>query len=42
MKEAIKKLKKFPTIRLEVFEKSADGYRPTYVYYLNGELVNGA
>ena len=37
--EAIEKSKKHPRVRLEIFSKSASGYRPTYNYYLNGEYV---
>jgi hypothetical protein len=37
--EAIAKSKKFPKVRLDIYKKTEDGYRPTYRYYLNGELV---
>lgn len=40
--EAIDKSKKFPSVRLEVFEKSSDGYRPAFAYYLNGNLLDGS
>ena len=36
--EAIKKSKKCPTARVELFTKSPNGgYYPSYKYYLNGE-----
>lgn len=38
--EAIEKSRKHPNVRLDIYKKSADGYRPTYGYYLNGELVD--
>jgi len=39
--DAIKKSLKHPKIRLEIFIRGEDGgYRPTYLYFLNGELVN--
>ena len=37
--EAIAKSKKHPRVRLDIYKKSSDGYRPTYSYYLNGLLV---
>jgi hypothetical protein len=37
--EAIEKSKKHPNVRLDIYKKSADGYRPSYSYYLNGLLV---
>ena len=37
--EAIAKSKKHPKVRLDIFKKSADGFRPTYTYFLNGVLV---
>lgn len=38
--EAIEKSKQWTKTRLEIFSKSEKGgYRPTYSYYLNGELV---
>jgi hypothetical protein len=37
--EAIEKSKRLPNTRIELFSKSEKGgYRPTYRYYLNGEL----
>ena len=39
LEEAIEKSKKYPKVRVELFAKSEKGgYRPTYNYYLNGEL----
>ena len=38
--EAIAKSKKIPKVRMEIFNKTEDGYRPTYKFYLNGELVD--
>lgn len=38
--EAIAKSKKVPKVRMEIFKKTEDGYRPTYTYFLNGELVD--
>jgi len=38
--EAIAKSKKHPKVRLDIYKKTEDGYRPTYRYFLNGELVN--
>jgi hypothetical protein len=40
--EAIAKSKKHPNVRLDIYKKSADGYRPTYNYYLNGLLVESS
>ena len=40
--DAIAKSKKFPKVRLDIYKKTEDGYRPTYRYYLNGELVDGS
>jgi hypothetical protein len=40
--EAIAKSKKFPKVRLDIYKKTEDGYRPTYKFYLNGELVYGS
>jgi hypothetical protein len=40
--EAIAKSKKIPTVRMEIFKKTEDGYRPTYTYFLNGEFVDGS
>ena len=37
--EAIEKSKKHSNVRLDIYKKSADGYRPSYNYYLNGLLV---
>ena len=37
--EAITKSKKHPNVRLDIYKKSADGYRPSYNYFLNGLLV---
>ena len=38
--DAIKKSLKHPNIRLEIFILGEDGgYRPSYSYFLNGELV---
>jgi hypothetical protein len=37
--EAKAKSIKCPTVRLEIFAKSMDGYIPTYNYYLNGNYV---
>ena len=38
--EAIKKSKKCPTARVELFTKSPKGgYYPSYKYYLNGEYI---
>jgi hypothetical protein len=37
---AVTKSKKHPKIRLEIFSIGEDGgYRPTYSYFLNGELI---
>jgi hypothetical protein len=38
--EAIEKSKKFPNVRLDIYRKCTDGYRPSYMYYLNGELID--
>lgn len=38
--EAIAKSKKIPNVRMEILKKTDDGYRPTYTYFLNGELVD--
>jgi hypothetical protein len=39
--DAIKKSKKHPGIRVEIFIRGEDGgYRPTYSRFLNGELVS--
>jgi hypothetical protein len=38
--EAIAKSKKYPKVRLDIYKKTEDGYRPTYKYYLNGEFVD--
>jgi hypothetical protein len=40
--EAIAKSKKHPKVRLDIFKKSDDGYRPTYTYFLNGEFVDAS
>ena len=37
--EAIEKSKTKPKVRLDIYTKSADGYRPSYKYYLNGTLM---
>ncbi len=38
--EAIEKSKSWPNTRVEVFSKSEKGgYRPTYTFYLNGNLI---
>ena len=42
LEEAIAKSKKHPTVRLDIYNKTLDGYRPTYKYYLNGEMVDGS
>jgi hypothetical protein len=42
LEEAIAKSKKHSKVRLDIYGKTADGYRPTYKYYLNGELVDGS
>jgi hypothetical protein len=42
LEEAIAKSKKHPKVRLDIYDKTTDGYRPTYRYYLNGELVDGS
>lgn len=37
---AIAKSLKHPKIRLEIFKQEDDGgHRPTYSYFLNGELI---
>jgi hypothetical protein len=39
--DAIKKSKKHPGIRVEIFIRGEDGgHRPTYSRFLNGELVS--
>jgi len=40
--EAIAKSKKHPNVRLDIYKKSADGYRPSYSYYLNGLLIESS
>lgn len=40
LEEAIEKSKKHPKVRLDIYNKTEDGYRPTYKYYLNGEFVD--
>lgn len=40
--EAIAKSKKYPNVRLDIYKKSVDGYRPTYNYFLNGLLVESS
>ena len=40
--EAIAKSKKHPNVRLDIYKKTEDGYRPTYRYFLNGELVDAS
>lgn len=40
LEEAIAKSKKYSKVRLDIYKKTEDGYRPTYKYYLNGELVD--
>ncbi len=40
LEEAIAKSKKFPKVRLDIYKKTEDGYRPTYKFYLDGELVD--
>ena len=42
LEEAIEKSKKFPKVRLDIYKKTEDGYRPTYKYYLNGEIVDAS
>jgi hypothetical protein len=38
--DAIKKSKKHPGIRVEIFTLEHDGgYRPSYSHFLNGELI---
>ncbi len=38
--KAIEISKKHPTVRVEIFRKTAnDAYVPSYNYYLNGEYV---
>jgi len=38
--EAIQESIKFPKDRVEIFSKTnTSGYRPTYNYYQNGELI---
>jgi len=38
--DAIRKSKKHPNVRLEIFSRGDDGgYRPTYSYFLNGQLI---
>jgi hypothetical protein len=38
--EALEFSRKWPKIRVEIFSKTDKaGYRPTYNYYMNGELV---
>jgi hypothetical protein len=37
--EAKAKSIKYPTVRVEIFAKSTNGYIPTYNYYLNGNYV---
>jgi hypothetical protein len=34
--------KKHPKVRLDIYNKTADGYRPSYKFYLNGELVDNS
>jgi hypothetical protein len=38
--EAIQMSKKYPTARIEIFAKkdNLNGYRPTYQYYINGDM----
>ena len=40
--EAIARSKKVPKVRMEIFKKTDDGYRPTSTYFLNGEIINGS
>jgi hypothetical protein len=40
--EALAKSKKHPKVRLDIYKKTEDGYRPTYRYFLNGELVDAS
>ena len=42
LEEAIVKSKKHPKVRLDIYNKTPDGYRPSYKYYLNGELVDNS
>ena len=42
LEEAIEKSKKFPKVRLDIYKKTPDGYRPTYKFYLNGELIDNS
>jgi hypothetical protein len=40
LESALEKSRAWPKTRVEIFSKHAKGgYRPTYNYYLNGELV---
>lgn len=38
--DAIELSIKYPKMRVELFEKDAIGYVPTYKYYQNGNLFN--
>jgi hypothetical protein len=38
--EAIEKSKTKQNVRVDVYTKSADGYRPSYNYFLNGTLID--
>jgi hypothetical protein len=39
--EAIEKSKQWPNTRMEIFTKSEKGgYRPSYNFYLNGNLIS--
>ena len=37
--EAIKASIKYPKRRVEIFEKTEEGYIPTYNYYREGQLI---
>lgn len=38
--EAIEASRQNPNARVEIFHKTAEGYRPTYTYYVNGVCCN--
>lgn len=41
--DAIKKSKKYPDCRVEIFGKTnTSGYKPTYNYYQNGEFIQNS
>lgn len=33
---------KYPNARVEIFNKTTNGYKPSHFYYKNGELLGGS